>query len=646
MMNTLRQRVRVGFALIAASLFVLTLTAYGREAAKGPKAAAAEHISPEMREALERKVDLQFEDMPISDVVAFLQEIVGISIVLFPQDLPSDESDWTVGDWEVPAPFGNASAIFESTVTLKHKGTLAEILDEVCEMLGLAWSAEGNAIRIASARRLALQLDAQVGPTPPEMREALSTEVSVSFDRTPFNEVFPFLQEMTGLRLRVLKSGLKRGGWPLVWVDEGPWGRTTTEVMEVEEGWGEDAPRLIVYPTVTLVFEGTLQQTLNLTCQLTEVSWMARDGVVFVGHGPEMDLAPGWRKRRGQPDIVSAAASGKVDLVRAFLKDEPELLNRRSPEGFTPLLAAAGRGRREMVRFLLAEGARVEAENYQGETPLHAAARLRRLDIVELLTTHGADVNAARTHGTTPLEYAMFDAVDIPVMELLLSHGASVDTKNRALRSAAGLQNVGPGQDEHELVRLLLTSGAEANGKDRSGRTALHEAASMGHNETIKVLLAHGADVNAAGTLGYTPLHEAIGPYSPIETVELLLLEGAVANAKNDRGQTPLHIAALWGVQGAAALLMQHGADVNARDANGDTALHLAARFNKSAPVVELLLANGADVAAKDNRGRTPSDMAREGGADAFKVLKILREHEAAAARKLPEGKKSTRSSK
>ncbi|MDP6439204.1 MAG: hypothetical protein QGH74_06200, partial [Candidatus Brocadiia bacterium] len=280
MMNTLQQRVRVGFALIAASLFVLTLTAYGREAAKGPKAAAAEQISPVIREALERKVDLQFDGMPISDVVAFLQEIGGINIVLFPQDLASDEADWTVWDSETPLAFGNASTIFESTVTLKHKGTLAGLLDEACEMLGLAWKVDREAILIGSPERFAAPTRTRVGRIPPDIRKKLlNTTVSIEFDWTPLENAVDFLREVTGINFVVYRP-------------------------DIPPGW---AP-------VTLYYEGGLEQALDLICELAGMAWKVEDGAIKIGGTAR--LRSGLRPRVGDipPHMQRKLATAKVSL--------------------------------------------------------------------------------------------------------------------------------------------------------------------------------------------------------------------------------------------------------------------------------------------------------------------------------------------
>jgi len=48
-----------------------------------------------------------------------------------------------------------------------------------------------------------------------------------------------------------------------------------------------------------------------------------------------------------------------------------------------------------------------------------------------------------------------------------------------------------------EVVRRLISAGADVNAKSNSGWTPIHEAAENGHLEVLKTLISAGADVNA-----------------------------------------------------------------------------------------------------------------------------------------------------
>lgn len=90
-----------------------------------------------------------------------------------------------------------------------------------------------------------------------------------------------------------------------------------------------------------------------------------------------------------------------------------------------------------------------------------------------------------------------------------------------------------------ELVRWLITEGADINAVDIYNRTPLHQHA-MYHNGNIDIFLELGANIKALDKEGNTPLHMAAGSSFNAEMVETLLKKGANALTKNKRGDTPL----------------------------------------------------------------------------------------------------------
>jgi ankyrin repeat protein len=77
-----------------------------------------------------------------------------------------------------------------------------------------------------------------------------------------------------------------------------------------------------------------------------------------------------------------------------------------------------------------------------------------------------------------------------------------------------------------EMVKLLLSRGAEINSRDGEGRTALMWAAQNGRREIVAFLLAQGADVNAEDREGKKALDLAKADGKLMEI--LFLAEGRV----------------------------------------------------------------------------------------------------------------------
>ena len=61
-------------------------------------------------------------------------------------------------------------------------------------------------------------------------------------------------------------------------------------------------------------------------------------------------------------DVLDAAATGRLDLLRAHVETDQEALAARSPEGFTPLHLAAFFGGGAAVRLLLGAGMDADAD--------------------------------------------------------------------------------------------------------------------------------------------------------------------------------------------------------------------------------------------------------------------------------------------
>jgi ankyrin repeat protein len=161
-------------------------------------------------------------------------------------------------------------------------------------------------------------------------------------------------------------------------------------------------------------------------------------------------------------------------------------------------------------------------------------------------------------------------------------------------------------------VRKLIAQGADVNGGEGDGMTALHWAAEHGDSAMADALLKAHANVKAVTHIGsYTPLHVASKSGSPA-VVRELIKAGSDVNAATTGGSTPLHFAASSGNPDALSALLDAGANANARELEwGQTPLIFAAEYDRGA-AIRVLLKRGADPSLHTNVLNLTEETARE----------------------------------
>src|SRR5436190_4882526 len=87
-------------------------------------------------------------------------------------------------------------------------------------------------------------------------------------------------------------------------------------------------------------------------------------------------------------ELQDAAARGDLDKVRALVAANPTAISARV-DGTTALHEATRGGHVEVVKFLVANGANVNALNFSSLTPLKLALGYERASIAEYLRAHG-----------------------------------------------------------------------------------------------------------------------------------------------------------------------------------------------------------------------------------------------------------------
>lgn len=151
--------------------------------------------------------------------------------------------------------------------------------------------------------------------------------------------------------------------------------------------------------------------------------------LLAIYHG-KADLARLMVERGAPVSFGEACALGDEARVKEMLGADPRLLHSRTTDGFPGAGVAIFFGHGALARWLIEQGADVNApaENAMGVAPVHAAAAACDRETMRMLLDRGADANARQQLDYTALHGAASRG-DIEMAKLLLAHGAQRDAK-------------------------------------------------------------------------------------------------------------------------------------------------------------------------------------------------------------------------
>lgn len=332
---------------------------------------------------------------------------------------------------------------------------------------------------------------------------------------------------------------------------------------------------------------------------------LASARILLQQKGADVDL-PDTSAYRLTPLMQSLILEENPDMVRLLLEKGANV-NARASDGQTALCFAVSKGYIECARILLENGADTELGNTSRDdltmTPLLGAIAKDRTDIFCLLLAKGAKINT-RSHGKTPLWIAVTMAATYGKLEyarLLLEKGADPDLGDT---SAGDGSNVAPllevtFRGAPDLLRLLLSKGANVDAKLVDGRTALSVAAQNGDIDCASLLINAGASLNVKDCDGDTPLLIALASRRT-DVAMLLIRGGASVDVKTlSNNWTPLHYGACQNDLSLLDLLLQKGASVMAITAHGNSPYDIAVQNNQPQAAAFLKQRGGCPVVQK-----------------------------------------------
>jgi ankyrin repeat protein len=194
---------------------------------------------------------------------------------------------------------------------------------------------------------------------------------------------------------------------------------------------------------------------------------------------------------------------GDTQEIADWVRDDPQIAESRDAQGVSALLWAVYSGQ-TVVRDFLRSGLELDL-------PEAAATG----DVARLRELLGMDPAAAKERANShsadgwPLLHLAAAFADRETVETLLDAGADVrqvsqtPMRNEALHAVLALSKDG------DVTRLLIERGADVNAMQTAGYRPLHQAAVAGREDLVRMLLSAGAEQTARCDRGKTPAEYA-----------------------------------------------------------------------------------------------------------------------------------------
>jgi ankyrin repeat protein len=292
---------------------------------------------------------------------------------------------------------------------------------------------------------------------------------------------------------------------------------------------------------------------------------------------------------------------------------------------------APSAARLEMAAWMIEHGSDV---HQGGDGPLmRAALNAYRIPMMELLVAHGADVNAV-WHGFFPIIFAPCESLDPDALKWLLDHGANPNIRDHGF-AVSGHAYPGPALD------YVIATYARSPERLRACIDILLDAGATTKYDTPAVLELLRGRLDG--------LRALIDADPPLVTRRFDTLDFGMSGGRSltVRGGTLLHVAAEYRELDAAVVLLDRGADANARASvdehgvGGQTAIfHAVSQSDDGGlAVTRLLIERGASLGI---RVKLPGDYERPdevvectplgyarlfGGSRERPTVQLLREH-------------------
>nr|WP_153730944.1 ankyrin repeat domain-containing protein [Sporosarcina obsidiansis] len=192
-------------------------------------------------------------------------------------------------------------------------------------------------------------------------------------------------------------------------------------------------------------------------------------------------------------ELFEAASKKDTKKVEQLIESGIDL-NVQDAQGRTAIMIATYNHDTPTVKALLDAGADQHVQDDMQNTPFLYAGAEGYLDILRLTIEAGADPTITNRYGGTALIPAAEHGYIEIVEELLTQTAVDVNHVNNlgwtALMEAVILND--GGKQQQDVIRLLLSHGADSSIADHDGITPLQHAKDKGFDEIVEILETAG----------------------------------------------------------------------------------------------------------------------------------------------------------
>ena len=217
-------------------------------------------------------------------------------------------------------------------------------------------------------------------------------------------------------------------------------------------------------------------------------------------------------------DIFTACQSGNLGVVILLWYKGVSVMH-RDPHGVTPLHQAAYNGYSRICKFLLSQGAEIDAENSTQSTPIMWATCGGHYETVRYLASQGASLTKTDNKGSSVPFHAIHTNQVALLHWLHTEHGKEVDfhatdTEGHNLFQWAAYKGfLGGCRYLNEVHKVKMDT------IDKEGRSSLHWVAREGYQDIAEYMLSQDpleSSFNHRDNSGLTPTQAADSKFHPL----------------------------------------------------------------------------------------------------------------------------------